>query len=753
MIKTKFSTLPTIKSLLLPSLIIYAPLSFAAEALEEAERPDKYKNQQSSNIQTIQLEEIVVSGDKITPSATLANTVRQQSPNAKVVIEAEQLNQFGDQPLGDALRRLPGVTFPGGNRARDVQFRAVGAEYTQIFLNGRPLIDGASSRSVQVDRIPSSLVQRVEVIRSPLASQDGQGVAGTLNIVLKNQDYTPRNQVGLGAGYLEQNGEVGDTTFLTAGEAGILKYAISGGVQKQRRNESKNTLTFAGTGAANRGQLGVNERSFEQFNLVPSFMLMLGDHDNLKIEPSYLRTEEDRFDQTSRLTVNQQTVDQVEKEDRNRVRENFGLFTAWDHAFSADTTMTVSLDTQKAREDTARDANRFNAAGVLNRTRQRSEAIDLFRLNPKIQFEHLADTHKVLWGADYSRFTRKEGNGEVLNGVVQAFNPTRAYQVEESRLNVFIQDQWRISERLRLTSGMRLEDSQTETRDALATKNQQDNLFWLPNVQTVYAMTPTTDIRLGVAKTLRRPDLRELTPTVTLAAGGGAGTFSNPDIGGNPEVSPESVWGVDAGLDQYFMQGSGVVSVNMFNRKFKDKIEYVTQLESGRAVSRPRNAGDGRLIGIEVDARSSLQFIHLPNVTVWANYAHANTELDASTGERRRFADQNDYVANIGLDIFAPAIKTTFGLSANHVSGYDQTIRLANGGATRSKVANTTRVDFSSRTQLSKKLALNISALNIFAQTEKRLDQTLDSAGAISAYTLTNEPTYRGFYARLTMDF
>lgn len=57
-----------------------------------------------------ELDETVVQADAIDNSAKAANEARQASLNAKTVIDAAQLNQFGDQPLGDALRRVAGVS-------------------------------------------------------------------------------------------------------------------------------------------------------------------------------------------------------------------------------------------------------------------------------------------------------------------------------------------------------------------------------------------------------------------------------------------------------------------------------------------------------------------------------------------------------------------------------------------------------------------------------------------------------------------
>ena len=133
--------------------------------------------------QVISLDSMEISSAPIENAVQRAHAERREASNSKAVIEAEQLNQFGDQPLGDALRRLVGVSFAGANRAREVQLRGIGPEYAQVLVNGRRILDANSKRSVQLDRIPSSLVERVEIIRSPLASQEGQGAAGTVNII------------------------------------------------------------------------------------------------------------------------------------------------------------------------------------------------------------------------------------------------------------------------------------------------------------------------------------------------------------------------------------------------------------------------------------------------------------------------------------------------------------------------------------------------------------------------------------------
>jgi len=696
------------------------------------------------------LETIEVQGDRIQTSAEKAITAKREAPNAVTVIDAEQLNQFGDQPLGDALRRVPGVTFGGANRAREIQLRAIGDQYTQVLINGRTMIDGNSRRSVQVDRIPSSLVERVEITRAPLATLDGQGAAGTVNIILKNTNFTPRTEVGAGAGYLESNGWIGDATLFQAGEFGALKYSFAGGLQRQRRNESKDTYVFTGAGAANGGELGINEREYNQINLVPSFELTLTPQDLLRFEPSYLYTEEDRDDVKSRLTTNQQSINRVDDEKRIRDRENYGIYSAWTHSLKqGEGDFTLSFDQQWASEDTTRDAYRYNGSGVFQQRRKRTEDVDLERSSPAFKYQQKIQDHSLAFGTDFSRSTRDEDNTDVTIGSPATFTPNRIFDVREDRWNVYAQDSWQVADGTRLTGGLRLEQSETRTRDFTGDATTNDETFLLPSLNLVQRVQENTDFRAGIARTLRRPDLRELTPTISE----GSGTAANPFIGGNPDQTPESIWGLDTGFDHYFLDRKGMVSINGFVRKFDDKIEYLSELEGADFVSRPRNVGDGELYGLELEGRVPLEMVNLPQLTLWGNTTWVHTELDDPFGGTRRFADQQDAVANLGLDYHVEAIRTTFGISTNWTSGYDQKIKGNNGTALGTRLNDMVRLDLSARTQFTDNLSMSVSFLNLLGSTEKVKVDTYNSAGVKSSVSQTYEETYRSAYVKLNYTF
>ncbi|MCA1778191.1 MAG: TonB-dependent receptor [Xanthomonadaceae bacterium] len=688
--------------------------------------------------------------DSIETSAQAAARLKADAPNAMEVIDAEQLQQFNEQALGDALRRLPGVTFDGTNRAREVRLRGLPGEYTQVLINGRPMIDGESRRSFEVDRIPTGLVERVEVIRAPRAIYNGQGAAGTVNIVLKNGvDSLSDSELAVGAGYLEDNDELGEVTFSHGERTGPLEVALAGSLQRFRRSESKDAFEFDAGGVPDGGVLELNERRFDQVNLIPRFALQTEGAGRFEFDPFYLRTKELRDDIATDLEDDQVTTDRVSDEQRERVRESYGFRADWKRAIGASAQLRVGFDWQQGKTDTDRDETRFNADGSIDRERQRTEMIDLSLIRPEAALNIAVGAHDISFGIGAELREHDETNSEVRNGSLRPPREDRVFNVDEDVLFAFAEDVWQVNERLGLTGGLRLENSDTETTDFFGTTTSQDVAFLLPSLNAVFAATPNTDVRLGVARTLRRPDLRSLSPAVDEQDG----TPAEPDVQGNPNQEPESIWGLDAGLDYFFANDRGYVSLNLFAREFEDKIELVTEQFGGRFVASPQNVGDARAAGVEAAGRVPLDAVGFNNTTLWGNATYTDSRVDAVGGGSRRFLNQPDAVANLGVDYFFMPWRATFGLSVNHTTSVDQTQRLANGGFLDQSIEERTRLDLSIKSQVTEKLEVSLSATNLLGQTEDRVDRVLDGAGMVEAVTRTREPTYRSVFARLKWHF
>lgn len=692
--------------------------------------------------------------DELASSVQRANEIRHQSPNAKIIIEAEQLNQFNDQSVGDAIRRLPGVTFSGPNRSRSIKLRGLGKEYTTVLLDGRPIIDGDSTRNMEVDRIPTIFVERVEITRSPLASDENPGAAGTINIITKRNLGPSGGGISVGGGHVDNFGTAGDVSGWSGGQTGPVRFFLGAGYQRRLLEESNDTYNYAGVNnTPNRATYQDQKRTFNEYTALGRFEYKANDANTFVVAPTYLRTEELRAQTENRTNAAMAFTDRRVIEERSRIRESYGTFLEWTHAFNNSVDGRLFLDVQQASEDTRRTSltNTYNAGG----TRLTSvpgvpnfNPIDLNRLAPGAKLTANWNGHVTETGAGLNRLTRSENDSGRADG-------SRTYDISEDVYYAYLSDSFSLLGPDKLTAGVRLEHSVTDTRNSLGKATSGDDTNLNPSLQYRYSATANLDLRTGIARTVRRPDLRDLTPTVRL----GSNTPASPDTRGNPEARTEKIWGADVGADYYFYDRLGILSANVFARSFEDKLER--RLTFGydgaplRWISELRNAGNGEAYGLELDARVPLRMLGLQNLTLWGNATLVKTQLtDPETLQTRRFAEQPDIVTNVGVDYYVESWRTTFGLNYNRVYAYSQDILQRTGTVTpavsnvRTEYNAINRIDASIKIAVTPSWSISFSALNLTQPMFKTRQTTFTTAGLVDSMVKTDEPTHSVYYVR-----
>lgn len=139
------------------------------------------------------LEEVVVTGYR----ASLRESIGAKRNSATVVevITAEDVGKFPDRNLAEALQRVPGVVinkeFGEGER---VSLRGTAPNLTRTLLNGHALATADwfildqlnTTRSFNYLMLPSDIIGRVEVHKSPQADFEEGGIGGTVNVVTRN---------------------------------------------------------------------------------------------------------------------------------------------------------------------------------------------------------------------------------------------------------------------------------------------------------------------------------------------------------------------------------------------------------------------------------------------------------------------------------------------------------------------------------------------------------------------------------------
>src|SRR5258706_4027182 len=128
---------------------------------------------------------------------------RRYSTASRMVFGREELDRYGDTTLGDVLKRLPGITISGTpGRGGDIRMRGLGSGYTLILLNGEPAPRGFSLDSLSPDQ-----VERIEIMRAPIAENSARAIAGTINIILREELVKRENELRLSLGWEDGRGQ------------------------------------------------------------------------------------------------------------------------------------------------------------------------------------------------------------------------------------------------------------------------------------------------------------------------------------------------------------------------------------------------------------------------------------------------------------------------------------------------------------------------------------------------------------------
>src|SRR6218665_527671 len=127
------------------------------------------------------------SSREIVVQADIGYRNRSEEAEPVLVYGEEYFQRFEPLTAGDALKRVPSVTFLSDVIESDgARLRGLDPGYTQILINGEKVPGSNADRSFFLDRIPAELIERVEIVRSSSARRTGDAVAGTLNIKLRD---------------------------------------------------------------------------------------------------------------------------------------------------------------------------------------------------------------------------------------------------------------------------------------------------------------------------------------------------------------------------------------------------------------------------------------------------------------------------------------------------------------------------------------------------------------------------------------
>jgi outer membrane receptor protein involved in Fe transport len=532
----------------------------------------------------------------------LRNMVRK-TEEGLVLNASENITQIGGTAT-ELLKNMPGVLVGAEG---DISLRG---KSPLILINGRISGVSGTDRAVNLDQIPASSIERIEIITNPSSKYDADAEGGIINIVLK------------------KNTSAGTNGALVAGAGFGERYRLNGAFLL---NYKKNKWNF-GIGYDNwyttRTRRVNGDRT--QYNLPNEYYLI-----QRRSDERVVQNQNARF-----------TIDFAADATTNLSFEAFGLFQGEDNRETLfNTTETVTHDFTSGNRRFSNEIRRFNSgelslsytkkfekpdktlrfvmSSAFNNDKENTDinTQSLTKLGEATGQPYLQKTHNYVYSnlstmtVDYSHplgekrlletgykailrildndFLRQNQlNGTFLTDI----RNTDVFRFSEQIHAAYLQHTGWTGEKQKAkwkyTVGLRGEQVWNEGDTRLNPSKFSNHYFKLfPSANLIYYTEKRNMVRLSYSRRINRPGFGQLTPFTDI-------TDSLNQRAGNPDLKPELSNSFDLTYHHDFAKGS--LTTSAFYRITSGVILPFTILDSnGIAFTQPFNFGNARTLGAE----------------------------------------------------------------------------------------------------------------------------------------------------------
>jgi TonB-dependent receptor len=156
-----------------------------------------------------------------------ALNAQKNKQNITNVVSTDQIGKFPDANIGDAVKRIPGITMQvDQGEARNIIVRGLAPQLNSVTLNGSriPSAEG-DNRNVQMDLIPADMIQLIEVSKAVTPDMDADALGGSVNLVTRTapEGFRLSATAGSGVNYIS-NKKILNGSFLVGNRSDNGKF-------------------------------------------------------------------------------------------------------------------------------------------------------------------------------------------------------------------------------------------------------------------------------------------------------------------------------------------------------------------------------------------------------------------------------------------------------------------------------------------------------------------------------------------------
>ena len=530
----------------------------------------------------------------------------------------------------EMMRKVPMLSVDG-----DDNIQLQGNSNYKILINGRP--SGMMERNPKdiLKSMPASSIERIEVITTPPAKYDGEGLAGIINIItFKKVDNGTNGSVNVNHRFPVGGPGIGGSFTMKAGKFGIATNAGANLNSTPLLNNSNFRYT-TGVSPTNLSQRGTRDFSGKSGYAGAELSFEIDSLNLISGQLNYNANDNESLSNQYSLLNNNTTVLQSYELNNNSQGKGNGVEAALNYQLGSkkdkNRLLTFSYRYYNFSNNQFNSVNIFNpVAYSLPNYKQENTGSSS---EQTVQIDYTLPIKKLIIEAGVKAiFRNNNSNFEYLT-----LNTDGVYIQDPLRTNIFDnqQDVYGVYNTYQFAikdwgfkAGIRAEQTEIDADFYGATSEFNSSfLNFIPSISINRKFKNNSNINFGFSSRIQRPGIHQLNPFVDR---------SNPNFesSGNPDLKPMSGNSVEVNYSIFKKLQLNLGFRGMF---FEDIIMPRVVTDPATNITRTSygNNGTATLLGLNINANYPFSNKLRASINVMANYGMVKGEVNGSAIETK----------------------------------------------------------------------------------------------------------------------